>query len=74
MELEGETRMNFEDVAITVTPLPPEEGGGFMVSIPELPGCIADGATVDEAISEARDAFAAWATAEREDKGELPRR
>ena len=65
--------MNFEDYAINVSPLPAEEGGGFMASIPDLPCCIADGATIDEAISEARDAFAAWAMAEREDKGELPR-
>ncbi len=63
--------MNFEDYAINVSPLPAEEGGGFMVSIPDLPGCIADGATIDEAISEARDAFEAWAMAEREEKGGL---
>ena len=43
-----------------------------MVSFPDLPGCIADGNTIDEAITEARDAFDAWSMAEREDKGELP--
>ena len=64
--------MNFEDYAINVSPLPAEEGGGFMASIPDLPGCIADGATIDEAIAEARDAFDAWTMAEREDKGSLP--
>ena len=65
--------MKFEDYPINVTPLPLDEGGGFLVSIPDLPGCVADGQTIDEAIAEARDAFTAWATAEREDKGELPR-
>ena len=64
--------MNFEDYAINVSPLPPEDGGGFMASLPDLPGCIADGATIDEAIAEAHDAFDAWATAEHEDKGNLP--
>ncbi len=64
--------MNFEDYAINVSPLPASEGGGFMASIPDLPGCIADGATIDEAITEACDAFDAWAMAEREDKGVLP--
>ena len=64
--------MNFEDYAINVSPLPSEDGGGFMASIPDLPGCIADGATIDEAIAEARDAFNAWTTAEREDQGSLP--
>jgi antitoxin HicB len=41
-------------------------------SIPDLPGCIADGQTVEQAISEARDAWRAWMTAELEDKGEAP--
>ena len=43
-----------------------------MVSVPDLPGCIADGETVNEAIAEARDAFDAWVMAEMEDKGRLP--
>ena len=36
-----------------------------MVSFPDLPGYIADGNTIDEAIIKARDAFDAWAMAER---------
>ena len=43
-----------------------------MVTFPDLPGCIADGKTIDEAMDEARDAFAAWAAAETEDNGVLP--
>ena len=43
-----------------------------MVSVPDLPGCIADDGTVDEAIAEARDAFDAWVMAEKEDTGRLP--
>ena len=64
--------MKFEDYPINVHPVPEDEGGGFMVSVPDLPGCIADGETIDEAIAEARDAFDAWVTAEMEDKGRLP--
>lgn len=64
--------MKFEDYPINVHPVPEDEGGGFMVSLPDLPGCIADGETVDEAIAEARDAFDAWVMAENEDKGRLP--
>ncbi len=33
------------------------EGGGFLVEFPDHPGCIADGATLEEAISEAQDAW-----------------
>ena len=43
-----------------------------MVTFPDLPGCVADGETIDAAVAEARDAFDAWAMAEREDRGDLP--
>ena len=33
---------------------------------------MADGATIEQAIAEAQDAFEAWTMAERQDKGELP--
>ena len=64
--------MRFEDYSLTVTPLPEDEGGGYLVLVPDLPGCMADGATIEEAIAEVRDAFAAWVMAEREDGHELP--
>lgn len=62
----------FEDYPINLSPIPEDEGGGYMVTFPDLPGCIADGNTVEEAIAEARDAFAAWMAAVREDKGKIP--
>ena len=64
--------MRFEDYAIRIEPLPGGEGGGFLVTVPDLPGCMADGETVERAIAEAHDAIKAWAVAEREDKGNLP--
>ena len=64
--------MKFEDYPIHIDPIPEDEGGGYLVTIPDLPGCIADGETIDAAVAEARDAFETWVTAEREDKDELP--
>ena len=64
--------MKFEDYPINIGPIPDDESGGYLVSFPDLPGCIADGETIDEAISEARDAFNAWIMAEQEDKTTLP--
>jgi len=64
--------VRFEDYPITINPIAVDEGGGYLVSIPDLPGCIADGQTVEEAISEARDAWRAWMTAELEDTREAP--
>lgn len=65
--------MKFEDYPIQIAPLPADDGGGYLVTFPDLPGCIADGETIDEAISESKDAFEAWAMAEQQDKGELPK-
>ena len=64
--------MRLEDCAIRIEPLSGEEGGGFLVTVPDLPSCMADGATIEQAIAEAQDAFEAWAMAEQQDKGELP--
>ena len=64
--------MKLDDYAIHIEPLPREEGGGFLVTVPDLPGCVADGETVDAAIAEAHDAYKAWAAAEQQDQGTLP--
>jgi antitoxin HicB len=45
---------------IVVEPLAPEDGGGFLATAPDLPGCMSDGATPEEAVSNIRDAIAAW--------------
>ena len=37
-----------------------DEGGGFVLEFPDLPGCVADGDTVEEAIANAQDAIAEW--------------
>lgn len=36
-----------------------EEGGGYLVSFPDFNECIADGETIEEAISEGQQALAA---------------
>ena len=64
--------MKFEDYSINLSIIPNDEGGGYMASIPDCPGCIADGNTISEVIAEARDAFEAWSMAEQEDNGKLP--
>ena len=45
---------------IRVDPLPPEEGGGFIAWVPDLPGCMSDGATPALAIENARMAIMEW--------------
>lgn len=48
-----------------LTPDPDE--GGFVVSYPDLPGCLSSGETVEEAVSNATDAKRAWLEAAIED-------
>ena len=45
---------------IVVEPLPIEEGGGFLATAPDLPGCMSDGATPEEAVSNIQDAITTW--------------
>lgn len=41
--------------------------GGFVVSFPELPGCLSSGETVEQAVANANDAKRAWLVAALED-------
>src|SRR5579872_6897475 len=45
---------------VTIRPLTKEEGGGYLVECPDLPGCMADGETVEEALSEVESAMKSW--------------
>lgn len=45
---------------VTIRPLTKEEGGGYLVEFPDLPGCMADGETVEEALNEAESAMNSW--------------
>ena len=52
--------MNRLEYSVIVSSLPLEEGGGFLATVPDLPGCMSDGETPQEAISNVQDAIAAW--------------
>jgi antitoxin HicB len=41
----------------TVRPLSKDEGGGYLVEYPDIPGCMSDGETVEEAIANGREAL-----------------
>ena len=42
------------------------EDGVFVVDVPELPGCMAHGATPSEAVAQAQEAIALWIDTARE--------
>lgn len=61
-----------DDYPFTVRPLAAEEGGGYLVEFPDLPGCISDGETVDEAITNSMEAKAEWLAAAKELGRQIP--
>ncbi len=63
----------FEAYAHIVRPLTEEEGGGFLITFPDLPGCMSDGDTIEEAIENGRDAFLGWVSVQAELKREIPK-
>lgn len=54
------TLPKFEAYPFEITPLGTEDGGGYLITWPDLPGCMSDGETVEEAIRNGREAFEAW--------------
>jgi predicted RNase H-like HicB family nuclease len=62
----------FEAYAHIVTPLTKEDGGGYLITFPDLPGCISDGETQEEAIENGRDAFIGWISAAIDMGREVP--
>lgn len=56
-----------------IRPLSKDEGGGYGISFPDLPGCWSDGATPEKAVENGRDALASWLTVAQEFRDELPK-
>ena len=54
------------DYAVLVKPLPSSEGGGYVATVPDLPGCMSDGQTMQEAIANVQGAIESWAEAAEE--------
>ena len=54
---------SFEAYRHVVSPINSADGGGFMFSMPDIPGVVADGETELEAIADGREAFIATVSA-----------
>ena len=55
---------------IDIRPVPEEEGGGFLATVAELPGCMSTGATEAEARANVQDAITCWHEAAEETPGQ----
>jgi antitoxin HicB len=56
----------------TVRPMTSDEGGGYLIEFPDLPGCMSDGETVEEAIANGAEAKRDWIAAMRTAGRALP--
>ena len=64
--------MKPQDYEVLIGPLSEEDGGGFIATVPELPGCMSDGETPQEALENAYDAIVCWMEAAREMGRQVP--
>jgi antitoxin HicB len=51
---------------VVLEALPDKEGGGFLATVPDLPGCMSDGETQAEALANVQDAIVSWVEAATE--------
>ena len=58
--------------SVLIEPLLPEDGGGFLATVPELPGCMSDGETEAEALINVQDAIACWLEVAEDRKQPIP--
>jgi antitoxin HicB len=58
----------------TIRPLPEDEGGGYLIEFPDLPGCMSDGDTIEAAITNGIDAMRGWIEAMRAEGHRSPPR
>lgn len=64
--------MTGHEYRIILEPLSEEDGGGWLAQVPQLPGCMSDGETPEEAAHNVQDAITAWLEAAREMGGPIP--
>src|SRR3990167_546414 len=61
------------DYPFTIRHLSKDDGGGYLIEFPDLPGCMSDGETMEEAIENGHDAVISWMHAAKEIKRPIPK-
>lgn len=64
--------MNLPKYQFTIRELSHDDGGGFLIEFPDLPGCMSDGETIEEAIANGADAVESWIGVAKEKGKEIP--
>lgn len=53
------------DYRVEIEPLSAADGGGYLARVPDLPGCVSDGETPEEALANVAEAIDSWIEAAR---------
>lgn len=54
------------EYAVHIERLAASDGGGYLATVPDLPGCMSDGASPEEALKNVQEAIASWIEAAKE--------
>jgi antitoxin HicB len=65
--------MDFEGYTIQMWPLAKDEGGGWLITFPDLPGCMSDGESIEEAIRNGQDALGCYLAVTKKYGDALPK-
>jgi antitoxin HicB len=60
------------DYAVMVEPLSEADGGGWLATVPALPGCMGDGDTREEALADVERAIIEWKDAAKQLGRDVP--
>ncbi len=52
--------------AVRIERLADADGGGYLATVPDLPGCMSDGETPEEALKNIQEAIESWIEAAKE--------
>ena len=69
LSLEDYKKLDYQN---RIEKLSPEDGGGYYITYPDLPGCSSDGETIEEAIKMGEDARICWIETAYETGKEIP--
>ncbi|HEV8052214.1 MAG TPA: type II toxin-antitoxin system HicB family antitoxin [Parachlamydiaceae bacterium] len=64
--------MKIPEYPFTIRELSLDDGSGFLIEFPDLPGCMSDGETVEEAMANGVDAVQCWIDAAKAKGREIP--
>lgn len=62
----------FDEYTRVLSRIAEDDGGGFLITFPDLPGCMSDGTTEEEALENGRDAFVSWVSARMDQGKNIP--